>query len=132
MKKNSLLALWGIWFVVCAGLGFVTAEDTWVRVLLGALGFGFFLPPALVMYRAIRERDSETRKTLGLLAAASLGLTLALLILNILSVRWNAFWGGFLHTVLVILSAPMFCCGSWALSLFCWACLLILGLRKGE
>ena len=60
-----------------------------------------------------------------LLSAVSLGATLVMLVLNIVLATGSTALGDFLHGVLTVVSAPMLYCGSWALSLFLWACLLI-------
>ena len=85
------------------------------------LSLVFFLPPAMLLYKAA----GKTRKTVGLLSAVSLGATLVMLVLNIVLATGSTALGDFLHGILTVVSAPMLCCGSWALSLFLWACLLI-------
>ena len=63
----------------------------------------------------------------------SLGLTLLALVLNVLSAMGTVTMGNVLFAVLIVVSSPMVCSGYWALSLFLWACLLIVShslLRK--
>lgn len=124
MKKSSLLALWGILYIICAGLGFIPEPEGGVRVLLLVISLLFFVPPAIVLYDAIRCGDIKTIRLIRLLSAASLGITLLLIILSILTAASGEAVGSVLNVLLVVLSAPMFCSNYWALSLFLWAALL--------
>ena len=56
----------------------------------------------------------------------SLGLTLLALVLNVLSAMGTVTMGNVLFAVLIVVSSPMVCSGYWALSLFLWACLLMV------
>ena len=124
MKRSSLLALWGILYIICAGLGFIPEPEGGVRVLLLMISLVFFVPPAIVLYDAIRCGDQKTVRLIRLLSAASLGITLLLIILSILTAASGDAVGSVLNVLLVVLSAPMFCSNYWALSLFLWAALL--------
>ena len=126
MKKQVLFGLWAGLFSICAALGFIPEPEGGVRVLLTLSGVAVFAPPALLLYDGNRQGDRATLLLIRNLSAASLGLTVLLLILNFLSVLGSEGLGRFLYTVLVIVSSPMICCGSWALSLFLWACLLLV------
>ena len=121
MTKRTLFALWGILFVLCAGLGFVPEPSGWTT--LAALVF--FLPPALLLYRAGKSRDEHTLKLVRNLCALSLGLTLALLVANFTTALSSEVLGTVVYYILTIVSAPMICSGHWAMSLFLWACLLM-------
>ena len=52
------------------------------------------------------------------------------LILPVAVLTRNKTLGNLLHIVLTIVSAPMMASGSWILSLFLWACLLMASLKK--
>lgn len=125
MDRKYLLALWGVLFVSCAGLGFVPEPEGALKVLLTALGLVFFAPPVLLLRRAKANRERSVALLVRNLAAASLGLTLLALIANVLSVLGSAALGNVLNVVLAIVSTPMFCSQVWVLSLFCWAFLMI-------
>ena len=127
MNKRSLFALWGGMYIVCAGLGFIPAEGAG-RAALTVAAVLFFLPPAVLVYRAGKEGDSDTLKLVRNLSALSLSLTAALLVANVLSVLGPEGLGVFLNVMLTVVSAPMLCCGAWAVSLFLWACLLMASL----
>ena len=125
MKKNGLWILWGALFAVCAGLGFVGTPSGAMKWLMTALGLVFFAPPVVLLRRAKEARDLSVAALVRNLAAVSLGLTLVLLVANVLSVMGSEALGNALHGVLAIVSVPMFCVRIWVLSIFCWAFLMI-------
>ena len=126
MRKKALFVLWGVLFSLCAGLGFLPEPDGAVKGLLTGLSVLFFLPPALLLYQA----DRDTVLLIRNLSVLSLGVTLATLILNFILAVSSETLGNVLHYVLVVVSAPMICSGYWVLSLFLWACLLMVSLKK--
>lgn len=129
MKKQSLFAAWGILYSICAGLGFIPDAQGGVRYFLMAVSALFFVPPIWLMIEAVRTGDRACLKTMAALSALSLGLTLVLLVVNILSAFWPDGLGLFLHALLTLVSVPMMSSTYWAVSLFLWACLLIGCLR---
>lgn len=130
VTKKVLFSLWGGLFIVCAGLGFIPEPSGVLRGLLTGFSVLFFVPPALLLYRAKKEQDDGPRLLVRNLSALSLLLTLILLVLNFLTALGSETLGRFLYSVLVIASSPMVCSGCWALSLFLWACLLMASLKK--
>lgn len=130
MKKSALFVLWGGLFGLCAALGFVPEPEggwKWLMVIAGIL---FFVPGWLLFFTACREGDRPTLALLRNLSAASLAVTVILLIINFLSVFFSEVLGSILYSILVIVSTPMICTQYWALSLFLWACLMIASGRK--
>lgn len=123
MSNKLLFALWGLFFIICAVLGFMPEPSYPLAAVL------FFLPPAAILFRAGKRGDRACVKLVSCLAALSLGLTSLLLVGNVLSVAASEAVGTILYRLLIIVSAPMVCSGYWALSLFFWASLLIAGLR---
>ena len=132
MKKSYLFALWGGLFVLCAALGFIPSPGAALKILLTLLSVAFFIPGALLLRYAALNKDRNTATLVRNLAAASLVLTLVLIIGNFFSVLGSARLGSILHTLLIIVSSPMICSQYWALSLFLWACLMIssIGILK--
>ena len=128
MKKKSLFALWGGLFLLCAGLGFIPEPAGAVRWVLTGLSILFFLPPAVLVYQGKKTGDGHLLALIRNLSAMSLGLTAVLLILNFLTAFRSELVGNLLHAVLVVVSTPMICSGRWVLSLFLWACLLMVSL----
>ena len=126
MKNTHLYVLWAVLFIICAGLGFIPEASGFGRFVLTFLSLLFFVPPAVLLYRGERNTVLLIRN----LSALSLLVTAVALICNFLSALGSALLGNILHAVLVIVSAPMVCSGYWALSLFLWACLLMVSLQK--
>ena len=130
MSKKMLLALWGGLFILCAGLGFIPGFSRNVSVgaqaVLTVLSVAFFAPPACLIYAAKKEKDVHTLKLVRGISLLSLGLTLLALVLNVLSAMGTVTMGNALFGVLIVVSSPMVCSGYWALSLFLWACLLMV------
>lgn len=130
MKKSSLMAVWGIFYIICAGLGFIPEPEGAVRIFLTVISVLFFVPPAILLYDAFSGRDRKTVLRIRRLSALSLGVTLALLIANFLAALTSEWLGTALHVLLAICSAPMFCSNYWILSLFLWAVLLVSSMQK--
>ena len=130
MKNKSLLAIWGIFYIICAGLGFIPEPEGAVRIFLTAISVLFFVPPAILLFDAFSAGDEKTIRLIRLLSALSLALTLVLLTANFLAALGASWLGTLLHILLVIGSAPMLCSNYWVLSLFLWAVLLIASMQK--
>ena len=132
MKTTKFLWLsWlGLYLLTC-GLGFIpNATGVWAA-LLTVVSVAFFVPPALLLYYAIRLGKWKTVALFRALSATSLGLTLLVLVLTFLSAAGNAAaaLGQVLQVLLILVSAPMVCSQIWVLSLFCWACILMVTLK---
>ena len=130
MKNRFLYALWGALFILCAGLGFIPESDGALTLLRTGLSILFFLPPALLIWKARQERNRAALLLVRNLSIVSLSLSVALIIANFLTVFRSQLLGDILHGILVVVSSPMICSGHWAMSLFLWACLLIASLKK--
>ena len=126
MNKKLLFTLWGVLFGICAGFGLIGQPGTAVRILGYLLAFGFFGVGGFILWQANGAKDLATITRIRNLSLASLILTAILLISNFLSVFASEGLGNFLHYVLVIVSSPMSCAPSWAVSLFLWACLMVV------
>ena len=127
MKEKITYALWGVLFILCAGLGFLGPQDGFAGGLLTFLSLVFFVPGILLLCWG-------RRKAVRILSAVSLGLTLLALLANFASLSLSERMGNFLYGVLIVVSSPMVCSGYWVLSLFLWACLLtgsFLNKKKG-
>ena len=130
MKNKSLLAIWGIFYIICAGLGFIPEPEGAVRIFLTAISILFFVPPAILLFDAFSAGDEKTIRLIRLLSALSLALTLVLLTANFLAALGASWLGTLLHILLVIGTAPMLCSNYWVLSLFLWAVLLVASCQK--
>jgi hypothetical protein len=124
MKGKYWYLLWASMYVLCLVLGAAGAGGFAAL----AIGLLFFLAPAVLLYRA--EDRSPCALLIRNLSAASLGLTALVMVLNVLSVLWPQWLGDALYILLLMVSVPMACGGAGLLSLFCWACLLMVSLKK--
>lgn len=136
MKKNSALYLvWGILYAVCAALGFIPEPAGPLAGIFVLVAVVFFLPPALLLHRAIPREQVKTVRLIRNLSAASLIATLVMLVVNFLSVGASAAVGAVLYSALILVSAPMVCGQFWIIGLFGWALLLTVSrryLKKGK
>lgn len=130
MIQKRLFALWGSMYIVCAGLSFIPEPSGILRGVLTLCALGFFVPGLLLIRIGYQQKDRHTLALVRNLSAASLILTLGLLVLNFLTALRSEFLGDVLYYVLVIVSSPMVCSGYWALSLFLWACLLTISAQS--
>lgn len=134
-KKCALYWTWGILYALCAALGFLPEPTGPLAGLLVLLAVVFFLPPALLLYRAMPREDVKTVRLIRNLSAASLLATLVALVVNFLSVSASAIAGAVVYSLLILVSAPMVCGQSWVIGLFGWALLLTVSrryLKKGK
>lgn len=132
MRKTILRICWGTGFILCACLGFIQQRSSALQGLLTALSVLFFLPPALSLFFAAREKDKWEAKLIRNLSGLSLGLTLLVLSLSIATAAGSGTLVRLSNILLTVVSAPMYCSGSWALSLFFWACLLLTGIKLSK
>ena len=130
MKERILYIAWGGMYVVCAVLGFVNGAQGLGKLLLMLTALLFFVPVGILLYDAVRSQNKKALLRLRIICICSLGLTLLLLIANILCVTASEAVGQALHGFLVLVSVPMFCSQYWLVSLFLWACMLMLTLSK--
>ena len=126
MKRKARYVLWAALFILCAAFGFIPEPEGLTAAALTLVSVIFFVPPALLLYRAEKQDIQLIRN----LSALSLALTLLLLIANFLAAFSSETLGLILHYMLIIVSSPMICSGHWAMSLFLWACLLTASLRQ--
>lgn len=124
MKNKILYGLWGCLYILCVGLGTVENPEGFGKVLLVLTSLIFFLPPALLMYDAIKIQNQKAKRTLRVISLCSLALTMILLVVNFLCAASGAEVGNRLYELLNLVSAPMLCSQYWVGSLFLWACLL--------
>ena len=130
MKQRLCYGLWACLFILCAGLGFIPEPEGSLSAVLSLLALLFFLPPAWLLYQSGKHRQKDTALLIRNLSLVSLILTVTVLILNFFTAFASQRLGQILHYVLVIVSSPMICSGHWAMSLFLWACLLMVSLRQ--
>lgn len=124
MNKRLLFILWGVGFLLCAGLG-LAGLSRGVWTVIAVL---FFVPPGLLAYLA--RQDRSLRLLLRNLSGASLGLSLIGIVAAIVTAGASTEVGNGVHVFLTIVSTPMLLSGYWALSLFLWACLFVATVKQ--
>ena len=132
MISKLLFTLWACLFSLCAGLGFIPEPDGLMANVFTGLVVASFLPPFLLLYRAVKTGNRFHCMLIRNLSAISLALTLAALIGNFFTAFTSETLGQILHYILIIVSSPMICSGHWALSLFLWACLLMASTKQSK
>ena len=122
MSNTVLYILWGVLYALCGCLGFLTDPGPTLRLLMVALSVALFVPPFLLNYRSAKASDQRTLLLVRNLALGWLVLTGVLLPGNFLSAMGSDTLGNILYGLLTIVSSPLVCSDSWALSIFLWAC----------
>lgn len=131
MKKVNYYIPWAFLAGACAALGFIPEPTGFLWWLCFGVSLAFFVPPTAILIHAIpREKKKDIRRVRNLSLISLIG-TLVVLILNFLAVTAGEILGNILHGLLVIVSVPMVCSRIWFVSLFCWACLLMVCLQYG-
>jgi hypothetical protein len=117
-------------YVLCTLLAFLPSPTGFLRVLLLLLALVFFIPGGMLVFYGLKENNRKTLRQLRIVSILSLGLTLAALVGNFLTVLASDAVGTALYVLLVLVSTPMVCSSLWILSLFLWACLLMATFLK--
>ena len=130
MSRRTLYILWGALYIITAGLGFIPDNGGWLSYALSAVGILFFVPGGVLLYRAVKYRNDRERQRLRRLSLASLGATAVTLMLSMVFAGGSPVAGDIMHVLLGLVSAPMLCCRLWLISLFGWACMLMVSLQK--
>lgn len=128
MKNKTLWILWACLWGLTAILGFIPSPAGFGKGVLTLLALSFFVPPCLLLFRGDRKIAVGIRT----ISLVWLGLTLVLLVLNLLSIRSTQLVGDMLHSLLVVLTAPMVCSQYWLIVVFLWACLLFAAIIRGK
>ena len=131
MKNNTPYYIaWAVLYAACAALSFIPEPAGALKGLMLMLSLAFFVPPAILLCRAATLKDRRTFLRIGAVSAASLVLTLVMLLINFLSFEASDAAGIVLNALLILVSVPMVCSGAWVLSLFLWACLLVASWKQ--
>ncbi len=129
MDKGILKAIWAGMFILCAVLGFLPEPEGFNKYLLVVLSLLFFLPPALLLYTSWKAKDEKQLHLVKKLAILSLGLTLGLMVGNLLSVLAPTAVGNVLYWALVILGTPLISGQYWFIGPAGWALLLFTSME---
>ena len=131
--KVKELVLYGVWlclYILCVGLGTVEEVQGVGKVLFVLTALIFFIPGVCLLVMGKKEKDRGMMLRVRIVALCSLVLTVAVFCANLMAVTGSGETGAFLHDLLNLVSAPMFCGQYWIMSIFCWACLLSASFMK--
>ena len=130
MKNRILYTLWGVLFILCAGLGFIPEPQGLGKALLILAAAAFFVPGIWLTVRGAKQMDRKLLCLVRNLSLASLIATLVVLVTNFLLVTAPEWMGDLFFGLLVVVSTPMVCSQFWVGSMFVWACLLFVCLFR--
>ena len=130
VKELILYAVWLCLYILCVGLGTVEEIAGIGKIAFVLTALIFFVPGVLLLLLGKEEKNKKMILRVRIVAICSLSLTVAVFCANIIAVAGSSELGSFLHELLNLVSAPMFCSQYWILSLFLWACLLCASFTK--
>ena len=125
MKEKILYLNWACLYILCVGFGTIAQRNLLGHILLMLLSLAFYIPGILLLYTAYRENNKKMRLRVRIVSLCSLILTLSLIVLNIVCVQASERVGNALNDLLIVFSAPMFCCYWRGIGPFLWACLFV-------
>ena len=125
MKEKLLYLNWACLFVMCVGFGTIVQRSVAGHIILMLLSLIFFVPGIILVYDGLKNGNKKMLRRVRIISLTSLFLTLSTIILNILLVRASEAVGNALNDILIVVSAPMFCCYWRGIGPFLWACLFI-------
>ena len=128
-KELILYAIWLCLYILCVGLGTVDQMEGIGKVFFILTALIFFIPGIILLVMGIREKNKKTVLRVRMIAVCSLVLTVVLFCVNIVAAAAGRV-SPVLHDLLNLVSAPMFCCQYWVISLFGWASLLSASFMK--
>ena len=125
LKELILYAAWLCLYILCVGLGTVETVEGIGKVFFILTALIFFLPGIFLLVLGNRDKNKKMILRVRIISLCSLVLTVIVFCLNVATAaNGQAAMRNFLHDLLNMVSAPMFCAQYWILSLFGWACLL--------
>ena len=130
MKQKNLYTIWGVSYILCCAMGFLSQRNAAVNTLFTIISIGFFLPGILILVDTYKRKDRKALLRLRFTSLVSLTLTLAVLVLTFFTAQASYTFGDVLHYILGIVSVPMYCSSIWAIPLFLWACLFVASFPK--
>lgn len=130
MKNTKhLWIIWAVVYAVCTVCAFFPIAPGALSGLFVLLSLGFFVPPAILIYKAVQNKWPKILRIIRNLSLISLGLTLVMILLNFASIQASREWGLVLNWILILVSTPMVCSQVWVIGLFGWAVLLMTSLK---
>ena len=130
VKEWVLYGIWLCLYILCVGLGTVEQIEGLGKVFFVLTSLIFFIPGVCLLVMGKTEANRGMVLRVRIISLCSLALTVIVFCANIMAVTGSGEAGAFLHDLLNLVSAPMFCSQYWILSIFCWACLLSASFMK--
>lgn len=123
---NTLLfCLWGAFYILNVGLGFISATNIIVKIAMIIVALATFVPGVLLLIQGFQKKNRKLIRTIRWISLGSLGLTTLCLVALLLCTAFAAQTAALIVSILLcIVSAPMFSGQYWIISLFAWAALL--------
>ena len=119
-KEHFAYILWLCLYILCVGLGVAAPyAEGFGKVAMVLTALIFYIPGIFLLVMGLKEKDRKILLRLRLVSAVSLLLTFGALIAMFASLNETV------YEILALVSAPMLCGQYWALSLFCWAALMM-------
>ena len=126
MKQRFVYLLWLFLYIVCVGLGTIPERMLLLDLFRGLFALLFYVPPVLLVLEGLKEGQRRYLVQLRIISIVSLSLTLIFIIANMLSVYASTAVGNTLYQIFILVAAPYHCFPYGFISLFLWACLLML------
>ena len=128
MKEKMLYFIWAVLFIVCVALGMNTDAQGAEKVATIVVSVLFFIPRFILVLDAVKSENKKTMLLIRCLSIASLSLTVLMLVISTLAATSSGAGAQIIHTILLVVSTPMFASHYWIISLFLWASLLMLSI----
>lgn len=126
MSNKVLSFIWGGFYVLCLAMSFFGDTQGTQYGALMVLGLAFFVPGGFLLHRGVTKENGVIVRTVFWLSVSSLVSTMIMLIVTFLTVNASKDVGLAVHILLAAVSVPMICSQVWVLSLFIWACFLMV------
>lgn len=126
MKQKLIYLLWLFLYIVCVGLGTIYADILVLQLFQGLFALLFFVPPVLLVLEGLKEGQKKYLVQIRTISIISLALTLIFMIANIAAVYATESVGNTLNQIYILVAAPMHCLPYGFISIFLWACLVML------
>lgn len=126
MKQKLIYLLWLFLYIICVGLGTIYADILVLQLFQGLFALLFFVPPVLLVLEGLKEGQKKYLVQIRTISIISLALTLIFMIANIATVYATESVGNTLNQIYILVAAPMHCLPYGFISIFLWACLVML------
>ena len=126
MKQKCIYLLWLFVYIICVGLGTLYEDILVLQIFQGLFAVLFFVPPVLLVLEGLKDGQKKYLMQIRVISIVSLALTLAFMIANIAAVYASEAVGNTLNQIYILVATPMHCLPYGFISIFLWACLLML------